>query len=215
MARALAFTDLNLMPQDTHSHDAVTASGPTPHADLNDVLAQLVAGAREALGETFVGAWLIGSFALGDADAASDVDFIIATDGDLSAEQIAAVNAMHERLFALPSSWAQRLDGSYAPAAVLKRMEGQPRDAPGEPRGPDWTDPLIGGSPPARVYPFLYLDNGSKNVTRSEHDNTLVVRWQLREASITLAGPPAADLVEPVSPEALRNEVSRVGVLVV
>jgi hypothetical protein len=179
------------------------------------VLADLVAGAREALGDTFVGAYLQGSFALGDADAASDVDFMVATDGEVTADQLAALAAMHARLFAHPSPWAQKLDGSYGPAQILRRIAGQPRDVPGEPRGDDWRDPLVGGAPPARVYPLLYLNNGSNSLLRSEHDNTLVVRWTLREAGITLAGPPAIDLIDPIDPAALRAEVSRVLDLVV
>lgn len=204
------------MPQDTHPRDGASASAPpTPYADLNAVLDDLVVGAREALGSTFIGAYLQGSFALGDADAASDVDFMIATDGEVTADQLAALNALHARLFTQASPWAQKLDGSYAPAQILRRIEGQPRDAPGEPRGVDWRDPLIGGSPPARVYPLLYLNNGSKTLIRSEHDNTLVVRWTLREAGITLAGPPPADLIDPIDPAALRADVSRVLDLVV
>jgi hypothetical protein len=208
------------MPQDSYSHGAPIApasrqSGPTPYADLNAVLADLVAGARQALGDTFVGAYLQGSFALGDADAASDVDFMIATDGDVTADQLAALGVMHARLFAHPSPWARKLDGSYTPAQILRRIDGQPRDVPGEPRGDDWRDPLIGGGPPARVYPLLYLNNGSSSLVRSEHDNTLVVRWTLREAGIALAGPPATDLIDPIDPAALRADVSRVLDLVI
>ena len=47
-------------------------SGPTPYSDLNDVLRELLAGAREALGANFCGLYLQGSFAVGDADEHSD-----------------------------------------------------------------------------------------------------------------------------------------------
>jgi hypothetical protein len=58
-----------------------------------------------------------------------------------------------------------------------------------------------------RVYPFLFLGNGERILVRSEHDNTQVVRWILREKGVALAGPPARGLVDPVLPEALREEV--------
>jgi predicted nucleotidyltransferase len=48
--------------------------GPTQFSELNEVLDQLVGGARQALGDNFVGAYLVGSFALGDADIHSDWD---------------------------------------------------------------------------------------------------------------------------------------------
>jgi predicted nucleotidyltransferase len=53
--------------------------GPTAFPDLNGVLAELVEGARSVLGENFCGAYLHGSFATGEADAYSDVDFMVVT----------------------------------------------------------------------------------------------------------------------------------------
>lgn len=46
----------------------------------------------------------------------------------------------------------------------------------------------------------------SSTLNPSPHCNTLVVRWVLREHGITLAGPPAVELVDPVDPDALRAE---------
>jgi hypothetical protein len=186
-----------------------TTRPPTPHDSLNRLLAELVVGARAALGERFVGAYLLGSFAIGGADAHSDVDFVIVTEDDIPAGGIAALNALHAELFALPAPWAQRLDGSYVPRALLRRWSHTPRDPPGEPRANDWADPGTAGSPP-RVYPFLYLGNGQTHLVRSEHDNTRVMRWTLRERGIVLAGPDPRDLVDPVSADDVREEVAAV-----
>lgn len=49
---------------------------PTPYPDLNEVLDDFVASVVTALGSDFVGAYLQGSFAIGDFDQNSDVDFI-------------------------------------------------------------------------------------------------------------------------------------------
>lgn len=178
---------------------------PTPYADLNTLLARLVEGARRRLGDRCVGAYLQGSFALGDFDAASDVDFLIVTDGDLTPDVLADLQAFHAELHALPSPWAQRLEGSYAPAAILWRRDGQPRDPPGEPRPDDWADPGTSGGPPT-VYPFHFKGNGETSLVRSEHDNTQVVRWITREAGITLCGPPPAHLIDAVPADALKGE---------
>ncbi|HEY3950084.1 aminoglycoside adenylyltransferase domain-containing protein, partial [Phenylobacterium sp.] len=102
--------------------------------------------------------------------------------------------------------WAPRLEGSYAPKAILRRWTTTPRDPPGEPRPDDWADPGTSGLAP-RVYPFLFLGNGERILVRSEHDNTQVVRWILREKGVALAGPPARGLIDPVPAEALREEV--------
>ena len=66
----------------------------------------------------------------------------------------------------------------------------------------------MSGAPPL-AYPFWYLDHGSDTLVRSEHDNSQVVRWCLREKGVVLAGPDPATLVDPVSPAALKAEVRR------
>jgi predicted nucleotidyltransferase len=149
---------------------------PTAYPELNGVLHELVASVRTILGESFCGAYLQGSFALGDADVHSDVDFVIVTHEEVSAAQLAALQDMHSRIYALESPWAQHLEGSYIPRDSLRRLE----------------------SPRRR---YLYLDNGSRELVRDDHCNTRVVRWSLREHGIVLAGPDPKSLVDPVTAE--------------
>lgn len=156
----------------------------TPYPELNEVLRDLVAGVREILADNFCGAYLQGSFAVGDADEHSDVDFIVATHDELSDAQVAALQAMHKRLYALESPWAQHLEGSYAPENELRQVD--------ESRRPWW-----------------YLDNGASELIKDSHCNTAVVRWSLREQGVVLAGPDTKSLVDPVSPEQLRTDVLR------
>lgn len=156
-------------------------AAPTDYPELNDVLQELVAEVQTLLGDSFCGAYLQGSFALGSADEYSDVDFIVAIHGELTDEQLAQLQAMHKRLYALESPWAQHLEGSYVPKAALRRVD------------------------PKRS-PYWFLDNGSSELVRDNHCNTAVVRWTLREHGIVLAGPDPAGLVEPVTPAQLRTE---------
>jgi predicted nucleotidyltransferase len=191
-----------------HSKDQGAAvRQPTPFADLNAVLAQLVEAARGLLGENFIGAYLQGSFAVGDATEFSDCDFIIVTARDITPEELPAFQALHAGIHELPYAyWRTGLEGSYVPAEILRRWSETPRDPPGEARGSDWADPGLSGSP-ARAYPFWYLDHGAKTLARSEHDNSQVVRWCLREKGLVLAGPPPKSLIDPVPPAALRAEI--------
>ena len=156
-------------------------AAPTQYADLNGVLRDLVYGVRATLGENFVGAYLQGSFAVGDADEHSDVDFVVVTGNDVSDEEEARLQELHARLYALEVPWAQHLEGSYVPRELIRSVD------------------------PERT-PFLYLDNGARTLIRDPHCNTAVVRWSLREQGIVLAGPDPKQLVEPVSPEQLRVE---------
>jgi Aminoglycoside adenylyltransferase, C-terminal domain/Nucleotidyltransferase domain len=154
----------------------------TPFDDLNQVLDELVAGARDVLGEGFCGAYLQGSFAVGDADAYSDVDFLVVTEHDVTPEQQAELQALHQRLYALPTPWAQHLEGSYIPRDVLRRLDPDRR-------------------------PLFYIDNGGTEFEFDSHDNTLVVRWSLRERGVVLAGPDPRELVDPITADELRAEV--------
>ena len=183
------------------------ARQPTPYADLNAVLAHLVEGAQRLLGDNFVGAYLQGSFAVGDFTEFSDCDFIVVTARDITPQELPAFQALHAGIHELPYPyWPSALEGSYVAPPILRRWSGTPRDPPGETRDAAWADPGTSGSP-ARAYPFWYLDHGSKTLVRSEHDNTQVVRWCLREKGVTLAGPPPKSLIDPVPAGALRAEV--------
>ena len=73
---------------------------------------QLVDGIRRVLGDELVGFYLQGSFAVGDFDRHSDVDFIAVTAGDLSESHVAALQTMHGRIYDLDCAWAQHLEGS-------------------------------------------------------------------------------------------------------
>jgi hypothetical protein len=149
---------------------------------LNALLDEFVSSVRAALEENFVGAYLQGSFAVGDADEHSDVDFIVVTDCEVTNEQHVTLRAMHQRLFELETHWAQHLEGSYVPKASLRRLD------------------------PVRR-PFVYLDNGSTELELDNHCNTAVVRWSLREHGVTLAGPAIRELVDPVPADEMRNEL--------
>ena len=168
------------MPPETTPPSSVF---PTPYLALNAVLVDLVHGARSALAESFVGAYLQGSFAVGDADAHSDVDFLIATTQELSDAQVGELESMHQRIYdTAGTEWARHLEGSYVPLRVLRRHV-----------------------PPGVRSP--YLDNGSRVIERSDHDDTLVVRWVLREHGIVLSGPDPKALVDRVSDDELRGEI--------
>ncbi|MDQ3642821.1 MAG: nucleotidyltransferase domain-containing protein [Actinomycetota bacterium] len=79
------------------------SEGPTPFAELNEIFGRLVDGARRALADDFIGAYLVGSFALGDADIHSDCDFIVATGGPIPPAQEEAIRRLRGSRGARPS----------------------------------------------------------------------------------------------------------------
>lgn len=158
---------------------------PTQFVELNAILGQLTRGVQAVLGLNLVGVYLQGSFACGDADEHSDVDFLVVIGQPLSEAERMALQAMHERIYDQASSWAKHLEGSYIPAELLRRED------------------------PSRTR-LWYLDNTSRVLEQSDHDNSLVVRWQLREHGIPLAGPQPLILVDPIPPDDLRREIRAV-----
>jgi hypothetical protein len=155
---------------------------PTPYPELNAVLRELVESIQAALGGSFVSACLQGSFAVGDFDRDSDVDFVVAIEEELSDAQVRALQAAHGRVYDLDCPWAQHLEGSYFPKDVLKDYSRSGEQ-------------------------LWYLNHGSRSLVRSDHCNTLVVRWVVRERGVRLAGEEPAPLVEPIPASALRREM--------
>jgi predicted nucleotidyltransferase len=155
---------------------------PTPYADLNAVLEEMVKSMQTVLADNFLAACLQGSFALGDFDEHSDVDFIVALEEQLADDQVRALQGMHERIYSLPSPWAQHLEGSYFPKEILRRHSGH-----GE--------------------KLWYLDHGARSLIQSDHCNTIVVRWTVREKGVGLAGPAPASLVDPIAVKSLRRDI--------
>src|SRR5438105_14200156 len=94
--------------------------GPTPYPELNAVLEDLITSVQIILGDTFGGAWLQGSFALGDFDRHSDADFVVVVSGELPTDEVSALQAVHRRVYGLGVEWAQHLEGSYFPVSILR-----------------------------------------------------------------------------------------------
>ena len=137
---------------------------------------------QQILGDDLIGVTLQGSFAVGDYDQHSDVDFIAVVEEELTSLQVENLQVMHDLVYQLESEWAKHLEGSYFPREIQ-------RD--GSKRGMD----------------LWYLDHGARHMIRSDHCNTLLVRWVVREQGVTLAGPDPKTLVEPVPAEALKAEI--------
>lgn len=151
----------------------------TPFPELDAVLAEIVERAVAALGGSFVGAYVEGSFALGAGDLASDVDFFVVVDGPISAAAEAGLRCLHHELPARDGFWNKHVEGSYPPLRDLGDRTTMGRD-------------------------WLFVDHGSTELLRDPHGNDPVHRWTLRERGLVLAGPPPTRLVAPVTAADLR-----------
>lgn len=154
----------------------------TPFPELDHVLHELVSRMWLILGQKFIGAYLQGSLAVGGFDQHSDVDWIVAVDDDLTTSQVDRLQEMHDQVYQLDSEWAKHLEGSYFPREILRDPNKQGLD-------------------------LWYLDHGARVLVRSDHCNTILVRWIVRERGVALAGPPPEKLIDPITEIMLKREI--------
>jgi hypothetical protein len=158
----------------------VNATAPTDDPEIDSVLSEVLAGARSILGDLFVGMYPDGSLAIGDfSPDSSDLDFVVVTTADVSAEAFEALSAMHDRIATGPSRWARELEGSYISRDALRHA-----------RRP--------------VHP--YIDRGSGlEMVQPESGYWPIHRHVLREHGVALAGPSPRALIDPVGADELRE----------
>lgn len=157
--------------------------GPTDDPEINAVLSEVLSGAHGILGGSLVGMYLDGSLAIGGFEPdKSDLDFVVVTSADVSADTFAALKTMHDRIASRASKWARELEGSYISQHAL-RHDRRPAAHP-------------------------YIDRGSGlAMVHQESGYWPIHRHVLREHGVVLAGPLPRTLIDPVSPEELREAV--------
>src|SRR5262245_35525083 len=123
--------------------------------------------------------YLYGSLSSGDFNpATSDIDFVVVTEGALGPERVAELEALHQRLWTERSYWAAHLEGAYLPRADLRRH-----------------DPATPPAPCVNEGRFYLGAFGS---------DWVIQRHVIREQGVVLAGPPPAELIDPISPSDIR-----------
>jgi predicted nucleotidyltransferase len=155
--------------------------GFTPEVDA--ILATLIPGVQTALADNLVGVYLRGSLATGDFIDTSDIDFVVATERLVSDAEAETLIAMHARLAALPNLYANLLEGAYIDRAALRRFE------PGQ--------------------RFLTIECETALRWQEHGPHWTLERWTLREHGVALVGPEPRTLIEPISPDELREAVRR------
>src|SRR5258706_2601679 len=164
----------------------------TPYPELDIVLTKLGQRIKEARGDSFIGVYLQVSLAIGDFDMTSDVDFIVVTKEDLDEDQVNSVQEIHNQTYDQNNRWVTRLEYSFFPSKVLSFVSSPYKN---------------GVADRSEERKLWYFDNGHKTIKRSDHCNTLVTRWTVREKGITVIGPDPKTLMAPIEPNDLRSEM--------
>ena len=154
----------------------------TPYPDVNEVLNLLLVKAKVILGGQMTGLYLYGSLSSGDFDPhSSDIDFAFVTESVLPPETIAALEVMHHEIWAGGLKWAAKLEGAYVPKRLIRRHDSH--------------SPAI---PTVNEGAFYLAELGS---------DWVIQRHVIRECGVVLAGPHPQTLIDPVSPDDIRQSV--------
>lgn len=159
-------------------------TSPTPHRDVNAILNLLHSNVKEILQDQFIGMYLFGSLANGDFDQHSDIDVLVVTEAEISSDTFSALREMHERIAKIDSPWATQLEVSYIPQKALRRFD------------------------PANIlHPHMDRGRGESLHMLAHESDWIVQRHILRERGIILEGPAPKSLIDPISPNNLRQAV--------
>lgn len=149
--------------------------------DVRALLAVLLPGIHDALGGQVVGAYLHGSLATGGFDPqSSDVDYLVATREALTDGEIERLARMHAAMATGELRWATNVEGSYIPLAALRRHD--PDDC---------------------LFPVLRSD-GSFGID-GHGAEWIIQRYVIRRYGVVLCGPRPEALIDPISPDTLRQ----------
>jgi hypothetical protein len=157
-------------------------NNPTPYPEVNAILQELLENVKSILGSQFVGMYLDGSLTSGDFDGDSDIDFVVFTRDDISADLFTALQAMHDRIATIDSPYAVQLEGSYISQHGLRSYD-----------------------PEHAHYPNIERGTGERLKLVQHADWWIIHRYILRERGITILGPAPQTLIYPVSPDDLRR----------
>lgn len=155
---------------------------PTPYAEVNAVLQELMEGVRAILGSQLAAVYLYGSLTSGEFDRQSDIDVLVVTRDEVSEEVFSALASMHDQIAGGDSWCATQLEVAYVSSHALRRYDAA-----------------------TSVYPHLDRGKGERLQMKEHWSDCVVQRHALRERGITLAGPHPEMLIDPVSEDDLRQ----------
>jgi hypothetical protein len=156
---------------------------PTPYPEVNVIVRRLCNDAINVLNESFYGLYLHGSLALGGFNLlTSDIDFLVVTESNLSNDLFNKLKSMHTILSSCGIRWSNKIEGAYIPKTDLRQHD------PAHP-------------------PIPWLGVDGHFALEGLGPDWIIQRWILREKGISVVGPPLKCLIDPVSPDDLRQAV--------
>src|SRR5205085_2375436 len=87
---------------------------PTPYADINLLLEQLLSGVQKIFGKKLIGFYLFGSLVTGDFErGSSDIDLVAVTSSDIDEKELEELQQMHHDFVDKNKEWDGRIEVAY------------------------------------------------------------------------------------------------------
>jgi len=103
--------------------ESLTIKTITKYPDINKVLAQLRQGIIDVFGENLVGLYLTGSLSYGDfTPGRSDIDLAAILRRPASKKELELIKQLHRRVEVENKKWSKKIECSYIPAQMLKKV---------------------------------------------------------------------------------------------
>ena len=149
----------------------------TGYPDVEQVLGRLVPGMRGVLGVRLLGAYVFGSVGSGDYDPdVSDVDVLSVVESPVTDAEFGALAVMHSGLAAALPEWDNRIEVLYVSTEALRTFR-------------------------EHSSPIAVISPGEPLNVKLAGIEWLMNWWDVREAGVTLIGPPASTFIAPIARE--------------
>jgi hypothetical protein len=157
----------------------------TPYPAINTLLTEWVGGGKRLLGKNIVGLYLSGSLAYGDfVPERSDIDLQAVVGSPLTSEELRSVEQLHRNIEQRFPQWADRIECSYVPLALLSELR-----------------------PPATPRPWWGF--GTFYAAAPAGNEWTINHYLLARHGIALAGPDFNELVPPIDLHDVRQASAR------
>lgn len=152
----------------------------TAGQEIDRVVIELLGEMRRVLGDELRAVYLAGSLTAGDFSAdRSDLDLVVVTAGALDDAHVSVMREVHCRFDETASLWRTEVEVSYVPSHALRPFS-----------------PGLGT--------FAHLGRGEQLEVREFDRSWNLELHQLREHAIAVVGPPAGEVIAPISEGELR-----------
>lgn len=156
-------------------------SNVTPYPVINTLLTECAEGLKRLLGEKLVGLYLTGSLAYGDfVPERSDIDLQAVVRSPLAADELKCVERLHKQIEARCPQWADRVECSYVPLALMREL-----------------------TPPATPRPWWGF--GSWYAEAPAGNEWIINHYLLSRHGIVLEGPDFNELIPPIDIHLVRQ----------